>query len=298
MSIITLLLPDFALIAVGFVLRRRAAFSDEFWTCLEKLVYFVLFPALLFKALAQTRIEPASAATLISGGMAAIATGMGLMLVAKHLFRLQPITLASAFQCGFRFNSYIGFAILGRLHAEAGIAAMAVMQSVMIPLVNVAAIWALARHAQGGIARELVRNPLIIATAAGVLYSVSGLPLHEIAGETLARLAQAALPLGLIAVGASIRPDNTDGAQGFIVYVTTIKLLAVPLVAWLVAEALGLDGTYRSAAIVFAALPASPTSFILAARMGGDGKLVARILAMQIMAAAFTLPLWLYVIGL
>ncbi len=298
MSTVAILLPDFALIALGFALRHWASFSDEFWAQLEKLVYFILFPALLFKALAQTHIEPVSAATLINTGLVAILAGMALMLAARFLFRLQPVSLASAFQCGFRFNSYIGFAILGRLHAEAGIAAMAVMQSVMIPVVNIAAVWALARHARSGIARELIRNPLIIATAAGVAWSFSGLPLPGVANQTLERLAQAALPLGLIAVGASIRLDGTAGSKEFIAYVTAVKLLAVPLIAWLVANALGLSGVYLIAAIIFCALPASPTCFILAARMGGDGRLVAKILAVQIVAAAVTLPLWLYVTGL
>jgi malonate transporter len=75
--------------------------------------------------------------------------------------------------------------------------------------------------------------------------------------------------------------------------VTAVKLLAVPAVAWVLATTLGLSGVYRDAAVLFAALPASASSFILASRMGGDGALVARILTLQIVVAAATLPLWL-----
>lgn len=298
MSIIAILLPDFALIALGYALKRWASLGAEFWPQLEKLVYFLFFPALLFKALALAKIEFGSAAVLINTGLAATLVGMALAYCAKFLFRLQPVAYASAFQCGFRFNSYIGFAVLGRLHAETGIAAIALIQGVLVPVVNVAAVWALARHARSGVLQEIARNPLIIATVAGMAYNLTAMPLPGVAEHTLTLLAQAALPLGLIAVGASIRFDDAVTHKAYIAFITAVKLLAVPLAAWLIADAAGLTGAYRSAAIIFAALPASPTAFILAARMGGDGKLVAKILAVQIIAAAFTLPLWLSVIGL
>jgi predicted permease len=140
---------------------------------------------------------------------------------------------------------------------------------------------------------ELVRNPLIIATLAGIAYNASGLGLPEIPAHTLTLLSQAALPLGLIAVGASVRPGEAARDRGLTAYITAVKLLAVPAVAYAAVTLLGLKGVYRDAAVLFCALPASPTSFILAARMGGDGALVARILTVQIIVAAATLPMWL-----
>jgi predicted permease len=297
-TILSLLAPDFLLIALGFGLRRSPLFTDEFWVGLEKSVYFVFFPTLLFKALAQAQIEAGSAATLLETGLAATALGIALGFLARRLFTAPPASHASAFQCAFRFNSYVGFAILGRLHAEAGIAAMAILQSVMVTVVNVAAVWALAQTGKAGVAREIVRNPLIIATLGGIAWNLSGIALPHVAADTLTLISQAALPLGLIAVGASITTTEKARHAGLIAYMTAVKLLIVPACAWLVAGALGLSGLYRDAAVLFAALPASPTSFILAARMGGDGPLVARILTIQVLAAALTLPLWLAVLSL
>jgi malonate transporter and related proteins len=293
MSILALLAPDFLLIALGFVLRRAFSYPDDFWTGLEKVVYFVLFPALLFKALAQARIEAGPAVTLLETVFLATLIVMALAWAARWMFSANASSHASAFQCAFRFNSYVGFAVLGRLHGDTGIAAMAIMQSLMVPLVNVAAVWALAHHAKSGMFAELARNPLIIATLSGIAWNVSGLPLPSIASDTLGLLAQAALPLGLIAVGASTRNTGARAHVGLTVYLTALKLLALPACAWLIAAALGVTGLYREAAVVFAALPAAPTSFILASRMGGDGQLVARILTVQILVAAATLPLWL-----
>jgi malonate transporter len=79
---IVLLLPDFGLILLGWALYRLVDFGEKFWSRLEKLVYFVLFPALLFKALAGTRIDFATAAPLFASGAAAL--GCGVLLASSQ----------------------------------------------------------------------------------------------------------------------------------------------------------------------------------------------------------------------
>lgn len=86
MSAALLLLPDFALILLGFGLRRQMHLGDHFWSGLEKLVYFVLFPALLFYAIARTKIDFAAAAPFVACGVAAMGGGMLLGLLARPLF--------------------------------------------------------------------------------------------------------------------------------------------------------------------------------------------------------------------
>lgn len=100
------LLPDFALILLGYALRRwMVALGDHFWTGLEKLVYFVLFPALLFNAITKTPLSLA-AIPLIGVGATAMFGAMLLALLARPLFALTPISFASQFQCAFRFNLF------------------------------------------------------------------------------------------------------------------------------------------------------------------------------------------------
>ena len=82
--------------------------GDHFWSGLEKLIYFVLFPALLFYAIARTRIDFAAAAPFVLSGVAAMGGGMLLGLLARPLFGPRPMVFASQFQCAYRFNSYIG----------------------------------------------------------------------------------------------------------------------------------------------------------------------------------------------
>lgn len=289
------LLPDFALILLGYGLRRwMVALGDHFWTGLEKLVYFVLFPALLFNAITKTPLSFA-AIPLLGVGATAMLGAMLLALLARPLFTLTPISFASQFQCAFRFNTYIGLAVAAKLHGAAGIAAMGLLAGGMVPLANFAAVWMLARHGEASVWRELAKNPLLLATVAALVWNLAGWHLPAPAGQFLGRLAEAAIALGLLAVGAALRLRGTLGVRGrgAAAYFLGVKLLAMPLIVLAVAPRVGLAGIHFDIALVFAALPTASSAYILAQRMGGDGTRVAWLISASTLLGMLTLPLWL-----
>ena len=259
------LLPDFALILLGAGLRRVLHLGDHFWNGLEKLVYYVLFPALLFSGLVKTRIDWSTAAPMIGVAAAAMWTGMLLGFVAR-LWPISAISFASQYQCAFRFNSYIGLAVAGTLYGVSGIAAMGIVVGLMVPQANTAAVWMLARHGETGVWRELARNPLILATLAGVAANLAGLRMGGAGGAA------------------------THAAAG---YLLAVKLVAVPAAAWLLIRCFGLTGIHADIALIFAALPTSSSAYILAQRMGGDGARVAWLISASTLLGMLSLPLWL-----
>ena len=297
MSSVLLLLPDFTLILLGLGLRRAMHLGDHFWSGLEKLIYFVLFPALLFHAIARTRIDFAAAAPFVASGAAAMGGGMLLGLLARPLFSARPMAFASQFQCAFRFNSYIGLAVAAKLHGEAGIAAMGILIGAMVPLANLASVWMLARHGQLGVMREIARNPLILATFTGLLFNMSGAMLPQVAGQFLGRLSEASIALGLLAVGAALRLRGESVRHLPAAYLLGVKLIAVPAIAWGAARLLGLKGAYFDVAVMFGALPTASSAYILAMRMGGDGAGVAWLISATTLGAMLTMPLWLVALG-
>lgn len=292
------LLPDFALILLGYSLRRWMALGDHFWIGLEKLVYFVLFPALLFSAITKTPLT-GTAVPLIATGALAMAGAMLLALLARPLFPLTPISFASQFQCAFRFNSYIGLAVAAKLHGAAGIAAMGLLAGGMVPFANLAAVSMLARHGETSVWRELAKNPLFLSTLASLGWNLAGLPVPEPVGHFLGRLADAAIALGLLAVGAALKLRGAIGSEGrgAAAYFLAVKLLAMPLIALLVARQAGLTGVHFDVVMVFAALPTASSAYILAQRMRGDGARVAWLISASTLLGMATLPLWLAGIG-
>jgi hypothetical protein len=297
MSAALLLLPDFALILLGGAIRRWMQLGDHFWSGLEKLVYFVLFPALLINAISRTPIDLDAAAPLFASGLLAMAGGALLALPARRMFALKPMVFASQFQCAYRFNSYIGLAVAGTLHGAAGIATMGILVGAMVPFANIASVWMLARHGELGLARELLRNPLIWSTVIGLALNLAGIALPQIAQQFFGRLAEAAIALGLLAVGAALRLRGVPGARRAGAYIIAVKLLAVPAVAWFAARQFGLGGIPADVVLVFGALPTASSAYILAMRMGGDGAGVAWIISASTLLAMATLPLWMAVRG-
>ncbi|MFN5167175.1 MAG: AEC family transporter, partial [Pseudomonadota bacterium] len=202
-----LLLPDFLLIAAGWVLCRHTPLDRKVWDGVERLVYFVLFPALLFQAIARNPLQPGTALPLLACGWAVIGSGIALSYALRRAPGVDPRLHASGAQTAFRFNSYVALALAERVAGAPGLAWTALLVSVCVPVCNVAAVWPLARHGGQGYLRELVRNPLILATVGGLLFNLLGLRLPELAATTLARIGAAALPLlacGWAVIGSGI----------------------------------------------------------------------------------------------
>jgi len=292
MQTVLLLLPDFSLILLGAAIRRWMHLGDHFWSGVEKLVYFILFPALLVNAIMRTQLDLGAALPLLATAFAAMAGGMLLGLLPRPFLRVPALSFASVYQCAYRFNSYIALAVAGMLFGSPGIATMGLVVGAAVPFANLVSVWMLARHGEIGLWREVARNPLIWATAGGFLLNVAGFLPPPPLQAFLGRLADASIALGLIAVGAALRLDGTAGLRLLSGWLLAVKLLALPLIAIVVGRAVGLSGLNFQIAVLFAAMPTASSAYILAMRMGGDGRSVAWLISASTLAAMISLPLW------
>ena len=126
MEILNLLLPDFSLIALGLLIHRISNWGEEFWAGMEKLVYFILFPALLFYSTARLKVDLSVTGGMVQTGVAALLVGIALTWAGKPFLRATPMTYESGMQCAFRFNSYIALALATRMAGEEGAGLLAV----------------------------------------------------------------------------------------------------------------------------------------------------------------------------
>jgi len=292
-----LLLPDFLLIALGAAMKRVRAFDAAFWRGLERFVYFVLFPALLFRALATATLSLGDASRLVVVGVLFTVAGMVLSALAKPLLKLPQPTFAACFQCAFRFNTYIALAAASRLGGTAAVAAISLLIGVLVPLVNIAAIAALAPKRGKGVWLAIARNPLVVACVAGLGWNALGIPLPGFVAKVLELLAGAALPLGLVAAGAGLEFVAGTLPLRAIAWWHVIKLAALPALAFVLAPLCGLSLVERQVAVLLAAVPTAPSSYILAMQMNGNGAPVALLISTGTLLAIVTLPLWLALVG-
>jgi malonate transporter len=293
----TLILPDFALIVLGFVLFARFGYERGFWIGLERLVYFVLFPALLFNSIVAAKYSLAADGSLLLVAVAGLLAAAALGFAAVPLLRPPPALFASCVQTAFRYNSYLGLALAQSLAGSRGVAQIGLVFAVCIPLANLIAVSTLARHSRSGLLRELARNPLILATVGGIAANLLGLQLPQFAAHALGRLGQASLALGLICVGAGLSLAGGTTHRALLGYVSAVKLLLFPAMVAALAWAIALPAEQAQIAILFGALPTATSAYVLATRMGFDGAPVSFLITAQTAAAMLTLPAWMSLVS-
>lgn len=289
-----LLFPDFSLIAIGWLLCRYTALDRRVWDQVESLVYYFLFPVLLFHSIVRSPLDFGATSSLLTAGVGVGACGIAMAYalpfipgLRTHIDRRDH---AASAQVAFRFNSFICLALAERLAGAEGLLLIAVLIGVCVPIFNIAAVWPMTRHAQTGFVRQLVRNPLIVATVAGLLANVLGLTVPAWATPTLTRIGAASLALGLLAAGAGMKFSTLGAGKVLAVSVLAIRHLFLPLVAWGLALWLRLDATHAAVLMAFSAVPTASSAYVLAARMGYNGPYVAGLVTLSTLLGVFSLP--------
>ena len=295
MSDALLLLPDFALIVLGCLICRHTPLNRAVWEGTERLVYFVLFPCLLFHSIVRNPLDPGSALPLAGSSVAVSLIGVALAYALRAVPGVDARLHATGAQVAFRFNSYVALALAERLAGLPGVAWMAVVVSVAVPLCNIAAVYPLARHGGHGYLRELLRNPLIVATCSGLVCNLLGVTLPPLAETTLTRIGGAALPLGLMAVGAGLQLGALREGPRLAAALMTIRHLVLPVAGIALVIALKLPPGQQAVIVAFAAMPTASSCYVLAVRMGGHGGYAAGLVTLSTLLAMATLTLWLAV---
>ncbi|MBK6595023.1 MAG: AEC family transporter [Burkholderiales bacterium] len=295
MNYAQLLFPDFSLILCGYLVCRYTALNRSVWEQVETLVYFFLFPVLLFQSIVKSPLDVHAASRLMGAGWALGLTGIALAYALPHIPLLRRWIdkrhHASSAQVAFRFNSFIGLAIADRLVGPQGSQLFAVLIGVCVPLFNVGAVWPMVRHAQRSMARELLRNPLIIATVSGLLANLMGFTIPQWLEPSVTRIGAASLALGLMAAGAGMQFGALARAKTLAVSVLSIRHLLLPLIALGMSRLFGLNAPETTVLLAFSALPTASSCYVLAARMGYDGAYVAGLVTLSTLLGMLSLPL-------
>jgi malonate transporter len=301
------LLPVFIVILVGYVLRRSALIDEDHWAAVDHVCYYVLFPAIIFKEIAAADF---SNVPVWSMALAMI-LGITTMFVLLLAFR-RPLTSAmdlngpqfsSLFQGATRWHTFIALAIIPIYFGPSALALGGLSAAAMTPLLNIVNVWVISVHGSGiklnprAMVLSILKNPFVLSSVGGVVSQLLHLPMPVMGVQVLDMIGKGALGLALLAVGAGLRIDEALSTKGPVVLATFLKLLVMPIFMAVWLWVLGVSGEAAAVAILCGAVPTGSGAYILAKHMGGDAPMVASILTLQVICAAFTIPFMLSLLG-
>ena len=304
-GVINALLPVLLVIVAGHVVARMGIITGDQWRGVERIAYFALFPAIIIFTVGQTDFMALPAfemsATLVLSVLAMSALVLALYPLLVHVFGLNGPRFTSVFQGSTRWNTFVALAIADELLGADGVALLAVAIVAMIPLLNVICVLVLSRFASGTtpsakkLILDLVRNPLIWSTAIGLVLNVTNLPLPAFAWSTLDILGSAALPIGIVCVGAGLDLRALRRPGPALTTAVLLKLVMMPIFGIGFSWSMGVTGPAFVTIMIALSVPCASGSYLLAREMGGDARLMAEILTLQTLVAAVTMPVALLI---
>jgi predicted permease len=298
-NILISLLPILIITIMGYVFRRAQMFDGDFWPQAERLTYFVLLPCLFFLLTFKADLSDENlihAPFLLAGIIIFITVIM--LLLRKFISSNEP-AFTSLYQGAIRFNGYMLIPSSLMMFGESGGAITAIVISVIVPIVNFLCVYVLARYGNHktvnfkSVVIRFLKNPFIISCLLGSVFNYYGVNLPVFATDTLDIMSNAALPIGLLCVGAGLDFSQIRSVPKELVASCLIKLVIYPLLVVLVGLGLHVDRLIIQICLLFAIMPSATASYLMAKQMGGDAPLMANIIMVQTALSIVTMPVGL-----
>lgn len=284
---------------LGYIFRRAQVFEGEFWPQAEKLTYFVFLPCLFFELTFKADLSDKDLihAPFLLAFIIILLTAI-MLLTRKFISSTEP-AFTSLYQGAIRFNGYMLIPSSLMMFGTRGGAITAIVISVIVPIVNFLCVYILARYGNHktvdfiSVIKRFLKNPFIISCFLGSAFNYYGVHLPSFADDTIDVISKAALPMGLLCVGAGLDFSQIRNVPKELVASCLIKLVIYPLMVVLIGLGLHVDRLIIQICLLFAIMPSATASYLMAKQMGGDAPLMANIIMVQTVLSAATMPLGL-----
>jgi len=292
-------LPIFLLVILGMILKRLPLIDQKVWPGLEQIAYWFLYPALLFISIYNAdfgglRLDAMLVALLLSIAIMAVLLAV-LWPALKKTGLVAATEYSSVFQTAIRWNGFMALAIAQKLFPPAGSAVVALVMAVIIIPINICSVFVVTKFADseanwGRIGRTMALNPLILAAFAAILLRFAPFRLYDPVNETLILVANAALGMGLITIGAGLRIGDMASLRFPLWLPVVLKLAVFPVILMSLAWTFGLRGEQLEYLALCAAVPTAMNGYFLARQLGGDAELYAAVTTLQTALSFLSIP--------
>lgn len=298
-------LPVFAVMVLGYLLRRAGFLTHGFCQVGNKLVFHLALPAMLFRQIAGMGAGVLSHGPFVAFGAAASLASVFLVWLPARALLRDKTEVGAFTQGSFRGNTaLLGAVFLQSISGNTEYAPLIVLAAV--PIYNVFSVIVLSLEAGGGgkldgkrVKQALInvcKNPIILGIVLALPFVIFEIPLPQMADKALASLGGMASPLALLVIGAEFRWEAAVKKLAPTLWAAAVKLLLLPGVMLPLAAALGFRGDALIAYLVMFGTPTAVSSYIMAENMGNDGVLANGIVAFTTVCSAITLTGWIFLL--
>lgn len=297
-------IPVFLLMVLGLALRKIGWIDEAFASRMNKFVFRVPLPVLLFQDLATVDFYEMWDGRFVLFCFAV--TFLGIVIAGLLSLLLKNRRIQGEFiQASYRSSAaLLGIAFIQNIYGSTGIAPLMIIGSV--PLYNIMAVTVLSffsperKKLDAGTVKKtwkgIVTNPIIIGILIGMLWSLLRLPLPEIAAKTVSSIGAIATPLGLMAMGASFDFRKALGQKGPALAAFFLKLIGFCAVFLPIAAAMGFRQEKLVAILIMLGSATTVSCYVMAKNMGHEGTLTSSVVMLTTLGSAFTVTAWLYIL--
>lgn len=267
--------PVFVVVFLGIFLNKIRFFSEMTKEEIVKLVYYVGTPALLFHTIAKADLSTAMNPRLLLFVLITILCYVFLLIGLCHPIR-DPKKKGAVVQIGFRSNFAIaGMPLAMSLMDEQGVLTMAIVLAFVTICYNVTAVILLSYYGSNSSKKsnlfvDVIKNPLIVGTVLGLLFSLLKLPLHPILDKSLGFAGDIASSMGLLIIGAHVTLKGFQSNRGYILLALFFRNILAPVLYLGTAILLGFRGDALIITAILSATPAAVNCFVMAKKLGVD----------------------------
>lgn len=299
LAIFESILPVFLLIVLGNLMRRMRVMDETGWRGLEQLGYWVLYPVLLFTTVVGADFSSLALDAMFAALLGAVFVVAAMVLATWPLWRRTGAAtraeFSSIFQTSIRWNGFVALAVAQKLYPPEASAVVALAMAVIIIPINIFSVSVVSRFGHGGaswagVFRAMASNPLIISVMAGLIARLLPSGLYGPLGSSLDLLGQAAIGMGLVSIGAGLRPADMLSARPAVWFAVVVKLVLMPAVMCGLGLAVGLTGLPLVYVVLCGSVPTALNGYMLARQLGGDAEFYAAVTTIQTALAMLTMP--------
>lgn len=296
--------PVFLMMLLGMLFRKLGWIDEAFASKMNQFVFLVPLPVLVFHDLAVADIGDVWNFRFVAFCFLATAASIAICAVLS-CFLKEKAQRGEFIQASYRSSAaLLGIALTTNIYGDAGLVPLMIIGSV--PLYNIMAVVVLSLTSPAKDApkkglwkstlKGIVTNPIILGIAAGLLWSVLGLPFPPILEKTVSSLSDLAAPLGLIAMGATFRLDKAVGQARPAIAASVIKLVGFCILFLPLAVRMGFRGEELVAILIMLGSATTVSCYVMAKNMGHEGTLTSSTVMLTTLFSAFTITGWLFLL--